>query len=542
MQDFVRSRDEQAFRGLVERHIDLVYAAARLHVRDAHLAEDVTQGVFVLLARKAGALRCGAVLPAWLMSTARNVARDTLKQRGRRARREKEAAASMPTQTDDASRQERDDAAELLDDGLSRLGEDDRIAVTLRYLQGMSLAEVAEATGVTPAAAAKRIERALAKMRESFNRRGVVLSVDSIALLLATQATFKAPATLAATVAHAALSSGAAAAAAGAGAKAMIAKVLAVAAGLAIATTFVVLVVSSQQQPKLTSFVTHPNSNAIKVGVILSERTATGPHPHTATEAQTERYDLGHQSIIQYIKGSDLDVYVIVEPGPQNIFAPLIANYEKTGHVIDGTDAVRLGKLDVIVAGHDWMMVPQVADAVSKAVHGGVGFLVQAGYAIFDPSLTPEVAEMNGLVPPANYFASTGNSVALTVFASHPILRDLRVGQTVHVPAIYGVMGRLPAGAQPLLALPQTHNDVPPQWAKWIGDRTGGSTTPVDSGKLNDPSDPLVYFPLYLSQVGKGRMIGCGWHNAPPEELMTGGSAEAFYLRCVKWLAHRPLD
>jgi hypothetical protein len=103
-------------------------------------------------------------------------------------------------------------------------------------------------------------------------------------------------------------------------------------------------------------------------------------------------------------------------------------------------------------------------------------------------------------------------------------------------------MGRLPAGAQPLLALPQTHNDVPPQWAKWIGDRTGGSTTPVDSGKLNDPSDPLVYFPLYLSHVGKGRMIGCGWHNAPPEELMTGGSAEAFYLRCVKWLAHRPLD
>jgi hypothetical protein len=327
--------------------------------------------------------------------------------------------------------------------------------------------------------------------------------------------------------------------------KATIVKLLAVMAGVAVAATFVIAVVKSQQQPTLTSFVTQPRANAIKVGVILSERTATGPHPHAATEAQTERYDLGHQSIIQYMKGADLDVYVIVEPGPPNIFAPVIANYAKTNHVIDGTDAARLAQLEVIVAGHNWMMVPAVANAVSKAVHGGVGFLVQAGYSIFDPSLTPEVMEMNGLVPPVQYFASTGtgSGIPLTVVTSHPILRDLRVGETVHVFALYGVMGRLPAGAQPLLALPQTRNDVPPQWAKWIAERTGGGTAaPIDSGKLNDPSDPLVYYPLYLSQVGKGRMIGCGWHNAPPAELITAGSAEAFYLRCVKWLAHRPVD
>ncbi|HMD55349.1 MAG TPA: sigma factor [Phycisphaerae bacterium] len=65
----MRKRSQDAFRELVDRHLKLVYAAALRQVRDPGLAEDIAQGVFLVLAQKAPLLcRRGTVLSAWLLT------------------------------------------------------------------------------------------------------------------------------------------------------------------------------------------------------------------------------------------------------------------------------------------------------------------------------------------------------------------------------------------------------------------------------------------------------------------------------------------
>src|SRR5258705_1839936 len=87
--EYVDSGSEAAFRELVARYVDLVYSAAvRLVNGDTHLAEDITQTVFVDLARMARSLSRDVMLGGWLHRHTCFVASKTL--RGERRRRERE--------------------------------------------------------------------------------------------------------------------------------------------------------------------------------------------------------------------------------------------------------------------------------------------------------------------------------------------------------------------------------------------------------------------------------------------------------------------
>ena len=87
-------RDSQAaFTELVRRHVDLVYSAARRMVCDSHLAEDVTQGTFIALAKNAAQLTTRPVLSGWLHRTTQNIAAQAVRTDVRRRAREQEAAA-----------------------------------------------------------------------------------------------------------------------------------------------------------------------------------------------------------------------------------------------------------------------------------------------------------------------------------------------------------------------------------------------------------------------------------------------------------------
>lgn len=141
---FREDRSPEAYAQIVRRHIDLVYSVARRRVGDPHLADDVTQAVFVVLARKAPRLADDTNLPAWLHKVARCAAVDALKLKERRSRHEQAAAMMRPTTAASALDDSQwEQVALLLDDAIASLGARDRELVIARYLQGRSTAELA---------------------------------------------------------------------------------------------------------------------------------------------------------------------------------------------------------------------------------------------------------------------------------------------------------------------------------------------------------------------------------------------------------------
>ena len=121
VRDYVVSQSEPAFATLVARHIGLVHSVALRHVGDPHLAQDVTQAVFIILAHKAGSLGTDTILSAWLYRTACYVAAETRRTRHRREQREQEA--DMQSTLNDPQAGAWEQLSPLLDEAMAGLSE-----------------------------------------------------------------------------------------------------------------------------------------------------------------------------------------------------------------------------------------------------------------------------------------------------------------------------------------------------------------------------------------------------------------------------------
>lgn len=201
---YAKTGSEAAFRELLTRYIDLVYSAAvRLVGNDADLAKDVTQSVFVNLARKAPLLPNDVMLGGWLHHHTVFVAATLLRGERRRQARERQAVEMNALQ--DHTKENLAQIASILDEAIDQLGAEDRTAILLRFFEQCDFPSVGEALGSNEEAARKRVSRALEKLQLLLKHRGVSLSAAALGTLLATEVVTAAPAGLAVGLAGTAL-------------------------------------------------------------------------------------------------------------------------------------------------------------------------------------------------------------------------------------------------------------------------------------------------------------------------------------------------
>ncbi|MFM1770196.1 MAG: hypothetical protein RJA22_2725 [Verrucomicrobiota bacterium] len=206
LQAYLETGSEPAFASLVQRHVDQVYSMALRQTRDPHLAQDVTQAVFLVLVRRARSLPAGTILPGWLFTTTRYVAQTVLRTERRRQLREFTAMQEF-TETSPEPEALWQELTPHIDEALASLKEKDRHIVLLRFFQHKTVRDVGQALGMSEDAVQKRTTRAVDKLRRYFNTRGITVSAAALLAALSASTATAAPAALApaivATASHA---------------------------------------------------------------------------------------------------------------------------------------------------------------------------------------------------------------------------------------------------------------------------------------------------------------------------------------------------
>ncbi len=180
---FIARRDEVAFGAIVARHGPMVLGVCRQFLDDSHEVEDAFQATFLVLVRKASALRDRDRLAPWLHGVARRVARRARAGSIRRRDRERPEVEAEARAVGDLDAEGRELSA-LIRAEVDRLPPAERTAVALCYLGGMTHQEAAEHLGWPVGTVKGRLARARDRLRGRLSRRGVAGPAGALAVAL----------------------------------------------------------------------------------------------------------------------------------------------------------------------------------------------------------------------------------------------------------------------------------------------------------------------------------------------------------------------
>jgi RNA polymerase sigma factor (sigma-70 family) len=177
---FTQHRDEAAFEALVRRHGPMVYGVCRRLLRHDQDAEDAFQATFLVLVRKASALRSPGTVANWLYGVANRTALELRRSGARRRVKEANVMARTGPVPDESA-----EWREFLDEELARLPDKYRSAVVLCELEGKTRREAAQELGCAEGTVASRLARGRSLLAERLARRGVALSATVLAAAFA---------------------------------------------------------------------------------------------------------------------------------------------------------------------------------------------------------------------------------------------------------------------------------------------------------------------------------------------------------------------
>jgi RNA polymerase sigma-70 factor (ECF subfamily) len=156
---FQQSLDGEAFERIVCQFTQPALGVAVRLLGDRALAEDAVQEAFLRVVRNRGDYQPGRPFGAWFYAILRNVSTDLLRRRMRELGAVKEVARQAAPAAEPTAAAEPPALLRLLPAG-------ERDVLELRVVQGLTFSEIAAATGLSEAAAKKRAQRGLRRLRE----------------------------------------------------------------------------------------------------------------------------------------------------------------------------------------------------------------------------------------------------------------------------------------------------------------------------------------------------------------------------------------
>ncbi|MFT4637855.1 MAG: RNA polymerase sigma factor (sigma-70 family) [Verrucomicrobiales bacterium] len=183
--DNFRARGEEAsFRILTERYTALVFHMAHRQTVDREMAQEITQNVFTILARKARrGMTIRARLSSWLCRVTINQSRLAIRTESNRRRKMEDFEKMQSIQSNNVPTSET--LAPQLDEALNKLATIDRSILMMRYFEDLSFGEISHALGKSEDASRKQTSRALERLSKLMTRRGLTTSVATAATMLA---------------------------------------------------------------------------------------------------------------------------------------------------------------------------------------------------------------------------------------------------------------------------------------------------------------------------------------------------------------------